>query len=122
MNPLHLKRWAGHYSNPTPAEAALEPALASLGVPYRFQHPVWALGIFPDFVLLRDRLVIEVDDKSHRGRAKMKADAERTAKLEKLGWRVVRCTNEEALDNPYRTVDGLMAEAALPYRTTRMNE
>ncbi len=119
MNPLHLKRWAGHYSNPTPAEAAIEPAIASLGIPYRFQHPVWALGIFPDFVLLHERVVIEVDDRSHRQKAKMRADAERTAKLNKLGWRVVRCSNEEALSEPHNTVDRMMAEAGLPYRTTR---
>lgn len=112
-----LANWAKLYSQQTEAEAALEPALASLGVPYRFQHPVWAAGVFPDFVLLKERVVIEVDDRSHRAKAKMKADAERTAKLERLGWRVVRCSNEDALENPYRTVNHLMAQAGLPYRT-----
>lgn len=116
----HLKNWAKLYSG-TEAELALEPAVASLGVPYRFQHPVWALGLFPDFVLLRDRLVIEVDDRSHRTASKKKADAERTARLEKAGWRVVRCTNEEALAAPYPTVDRMMAEAGLPYRTPKRN-
>jgi very-short-patch-repair endonuclease len=99
--------------------AALEPAIASLGVPYRFQHPVWALGVFPDFVLLQHRLVIEVDDDSHRRASKKKADAERTAKLERAGWRVVRCTNAEALSYPYQTIDRLMADAGLELRTVR---
>lgn len=114
----HLKNWAKLY-NGTEAELSLEPAIASLGVPYRFQHPVWALGLFPDFVLLRDRLIIEVDDKSHRTASKKKADAERTAKLNKAGWRVVRCTNEEALSAPFPTVDRLMEQAGLPHRTSR---
>jgi very-short-patch-repair endonuclease len=113
-----LQYWAKLYGG-TPAELALEPAVASLGVPYRFQHPVWALGVFPDFVLLRERVVIEVDDAGHRRAAKKKADAERTAKLQKAGWRVVRCTNEQALAAPYDTVDRMMEELGLPFRTTR---
>lgn len=114
-----LRNWSKLYSAPTPAEEAIEPAIASLGVPYRFQHPVWALGVFPDFVLLADRVIIEVDDKSHNGKAKKKADAARTEKLERLGWRVVRCTNEETLADPYATVDRMMAELQLPHRTHR---
>lgn len=114
----HLKNWAKLY-NGTPAELAIEPAIASLGVRYRFQHPLWALGLFPDFVLPDDRLVIEVDDRSHRQTKKRKADAERTAKLERAGWKVVRCTNEEALTDPLGTVNRLMTEAGLPYRVIR---
>lgn len=112
-------KWSKLYSNQTAAEEALEPALASLGVPYRFQHPIWAAGVFPDFVLLHERLVIEVDDDSHKRASKAKADRERTAKLQKLGWRVVRCTNDEALTDPYATVDRLMAAAGLDLRTTK---
>ena len=119
MLPSFLARWARLYSNPTTAELSLEPALASLGVPYRFQHPIWVLGVFPDFVLLGSKLVIEVDDPSHSERRKRKADGERTVKLERLGWRVVRCTNDEALQAPYETVDRLMQDAGLPFRTCR---
>jgi len=114
---LLLSRWAKLYSRQTPAEAALEPAVASLGVPYRFQHPLWALGVFPDFVLLHDRVVIEVDDPSHNTKRKRDADAARTAKLVKAGWRVVRCTNAEALANPRGTINRLMSEVGLPHRT-----
>ena len=111
-----LSYWARLY-NGTPAELALEPAVAALGVPYRFQHPIWGLGVFPDFVLLADRVVIEVDDPGHNAKRKRDADAARTAKLVKAGWRVFRCTNEEALTNPRGTVNRLMSEAGLPYRT-----
>lgn len=118
FNP-HLARWAKLYMQQTPAEAALEPALASLGIPYRFQHPLWALGLFPDFVLLADRIVLEVDDRSHATKAKRAADEVRTQKLKGAGWTVVRCTNAEALDDPYRAVDRMMAQAELTYRTKR---
>lgn len=111
-----LKRWAKLYSDPTPAEKALEPALASLGRPYRFQHPIWSLGYFPDFVLTADKVIIEVDDPGHKRKDRAEKDAERTAKLTKAGWRVVRCTNAEALHDPCGTVNRLLDEVGLPYR------
>lgn len=70
-------------------------------------------------MLLAEKLVIEVDDPSHNTAKRRRSDKERTAKLEKAGWRVVRCTNDEALSDPWGTVDRLMAEAALPYRTQK---
>ena len=114
-----LARWAKLYSDPTPAERALEPVVASLGVRYRFQHPLWALGVFPDFVLLDDRVVIEVDDPSHftaKGRTR---DEERTKKLTNAGWTVVRCTNAEALSDPGAALTRMLIEAGLPYRPHR---
>jgi len=113
---LMLKRWAKLYSDPTPAEKALEPFVASLGRPYRFQHPLWSLGYFPDFVLLADKVIIEVDDPSHKRRERLLKDEERTQKLVRAGWHVVRCTNQQALDDPRGTVDRLLAEVGLPYR------
>jgi very-short-patch-repair endonuclease len=115
QSPL-LSYWAKLY-NGTEAELCLEPAVASLGVPYRFQHPVWGLGVFPDFVLLQDRVVLEVDDPGHNLKRKRDADALRTKKLLGAGWRVARCTNAEALRDPYATVDRMMADLGLTYRT-----
>lgn len=114
-----LLRWSKLYSKPTEAEEALEPAIASLGVPYRFQHPLWALRLFPDFVLLEQRLVIEVDDPSHTSAKKRAADEDRTHRLKRAKWKVVRCTNEEALRDPQGTVDRMMESAGLPLRTKR---
>ena len=105
---VFLLRWAKLYSNPTPAEESLEPAIASLGIPYRFQHPIWGLRVFPDFVLLQQKIVIEVDDPSHNRAAKRKKDAARTEKLNQHGWRVVRCTNKEALEDPHGVVERLI--------------
>lgn len=106
--PTFLERWSKLYTNQTEAEAAIEPAIAKLGIRYRFQHPLWGLRVFPDFVLLDHKVVIEVDDKSHRTSKKRKEDAERTARLKAAGWRVVRCTNEEAIADPHGTLERIL--------------
>ncbi len=108
-----LSRWAKLYAQQTPAEAALEPAIAKLGVRYRFQHPLWGLRLFPDFVLLDHRVIIEVDDPSHRTTKKRREDAERTARLQAAGWRVVRCWNEEALEDPHGTLARILSPLKL---------
>jgi very-short-patch-repair endonuclease len=115
-----LLRWAKLYSSPTEAEEAIEPAIASLGIRYRFQHPLWGLSLFPDFALPDDRVLIEVDDPSHNTKKKRIEDQERTTKLNKHNWRVVRCTNDEAIKDPYGTVDRMMEEMKLPYRTNNV--
>jgi very-short-patch-repair endonuclease len=103
--------WAGNYKG-TPAEHAIEPAIAKLGVPYRIQHPLFlfpgGLKYFPDFVLPSIGVVLEVDDGSHDDEKKKGNDAVRTAALEKLGYCVVRCSNDDALRRPYETVKRLI--------------
>lgn len=116
---LFLMRWSHLYANPTEAEAAIEPAIASLGVRYRFQHPLFGLRLFPDFILPDYRVVIEVDDRSHNTKKKREADAERTDRMQKAKWTVVRCSNEAAMADPYGTVDMMMENAGLPIRTRR---
>lgn len=110
-------RWVRLYRG-TRSELALEPAVAALGRPYRFQHPLWQLGVFPDFVLHHpdDRLVLEVDGDEHFSEAGREKDAERTRRLNSEGWKVVRCSNREAVENPYATVNRMMIQAGLPWR------
>ncbi len=105
-------RWGRLYKG-TPAELSLEDAVATLGVPYRTQFPGYLYGLryFPDFFLPTLGLVIEVDDPGHFKPEKMLEDAERTAELETHGWKVVRCTNAEALSDPHGTVKRLMYQA-----------
>ena len=107
MAGYHATLYAG-----TDAERAIEPAVASLGVPYRFQHPYYLWGqvkFFPDFWLPTIGVILEVDDDSHyTDPEKKKADGIRTSALEKLGNVVVRCTNAEALRDPFGTVERLI--------------
>lgn len=95
----------------TQAEHAIEPAVASLGLVYRTQYPffLWGTKYFPDFLLPTIGVILEVDDESHDEDDKKAADALRTAAFEKLGYVVVRCSNEEAKQKPYETVKRLIA-------------
>lgn len=116
-------RWCRLYKG-TPAEIELEEAVAALGVPYRTQFPYWLYGLrfFPDFLLPTLGVIIEVDDPSHNEPAKMEADRIRTEALAAEGWRVVRCTNEQALSDPHGTVRALMREAGCPVPRRRLRE
>jgi hypothetical protein len=107
-------RWSRLYRG-TPAELSLEDAVAALGVPYRTQFPGFLFGFrfYPDFFLPTLGLVIEVDDASHDDPEKMAADAERTAYLNGRGWKVVRCSNAEALENPRAAVQRMLRSIGL---------
>ena len=77
----------------TKAERILWENLRSkkLGVKFRRQHIVDCY--IPDFVSLSIKLIIEVDGKIH---LKLKnRDIERTRHLERLGYVIIRFTNEE---------------------------
>jgi very-short-patch-repair endonuclease len=98
------------YRDITPAEIAMEEAVATLGVPYRVQFPyyLWGVRFFPDFVLPTLKVIVEVDDPSHFRPEKIEADNQRTEELGALGWKVVRCTNKEALDDARGVLHGLL--------------
>lgn len=120
MNPLY-KYWYT-LNQGTPSEWCIEPAIASLGRPYRWQFPIWGHGFFPDFALIDDKVIIEIDGNDHMKPDKIAKDAERTRVLERDGWIVLRCTNEEAVNDPFGTIDSLMEWAGLPYRTRRFSD
>ena len=117
-NPNLSKWWTLYFKEPV-AERAIEPAIASLGRRYRSQHPFLGGRYFGDFVLLDDRLIIEVDGDSHRKKGAPEADRARDERLAEDGWQTLRCTNAEALAAPYDTVDRLLTRAGLPWRTRR---
>lgn len=98
----------------TPSEHALEPAIASLGIPYRWQMPVG--HYYLDFALPTLKVAIEVDGESHKRKEVIANDKERTEYLVRNGWTVVRCLNEEATSDPYGTVNRLMLEAKIVWK------
>lgn len=106
-----LSNWARLYSNPTKSEDAIEPAIAALGRPYRAQHPLFGVHAIVDFALTQDKIIIEVDGKSHNSASAKADDKIRTAAIEKLGWTVVRCRNEDAVRDPSGTVARCMLDA-----------
>lgn len=118
---MMASRWCKLYKG-TPAELALEDAVAAIGIPYRTQFPLFMFGAryFPDFLLPTIGLVIEVDDPSHNTAEKRALDEQRTEVMRQMyGWRVVRCTNEEATNNPTGTVRRLLLEAGVSLPNSR---
>lgn len=113
-----FRNWYYLYANQTAAELALEPAIAALGRRYRAQHLFPKLRHVADFALLDDRLIIEVDGRSHLKPDQIRKDLKHTLALLDLGWRVVRCSNEEAEQDPQGTVLRLLVDD-LNHRTTR---
>ncbi|MCQ2293914.1 MAG: endonuclease domain-containing protein [Bacteroidaceae bacterium] len=66
-----------------------------LGVTFRRQHPIG--DYIADFACLACKLVIEVDGGVHQEPEQKEHDTIRTLDLERLGYRVIRFTNEEVL-------------------------
>ncbi|MGV3599499.1 MAG: leucine--tRNA ligase [Bacteroidota bacterium] len=90
---------------PTPAENELWELLRDnkLGARFRRQHAI--SNFIVDFVCLPAMLVVEVDGEIHNEVENREYDEGRTHELEKLGFKVVRFTNQQVLDNPYAVRD-----------------
>jgi very-short-patch-repair endonuclease len=87
----------------TKAEAALWEHLRGRrleGVKFRRQHPIGPYIV--DLCSPAQKLIIELDGGQHRGQ--QAADAERTAKLESLGYRVLRFWNDDVLQETDRVL------------------
>jgi adenine deaminase len=85
-----------HRENPTHAENILWHLLRGRqlqGYKFRRQHIIGSY--IADFVCLNKRLIIEVDGLIHQTPENKTSDAERTFELNKLGFSVIRFTNEE---------------------------
>jgi very-short-patch-repair endonuclease len=108
---MFLRNWARLYSSPTKHEELLEPEVASLGEPYRTQHPFFSLHHIADFYLPKRDIVLEVDGASHRKPAQALKDKLHTLQLARLGIKVVRCQNEEVEADPKGTLARLLAQA-----------
>ena len=83
----------------TPAEMKLWEELRGnkLGIHFRRQHVIGSY--IADFVSLKNHLVIEVDGEYHQSPEQQLLDAERTRYLERKGYRVIRFTNNQVLNN-----------------------
>ena len=65
----------------------------SLGVDFRRQHII--ADYIVDFVCLDKMLIIEVDGGYHSVAAQREEDESRTERMTRLGFRIIRFTNEE---------------------------
>lgn len=84
---------------PTNAEERLWRILRSQryrGVKFRRQHAIGPYVV--DFACIAARLVLEVDGASHEREDQRAFDAQRTAFLERAGWRVRRLNNADVFE------------------------
>ncbi|RLD29027.1 MAG: leucine--tRNA ligase, partial [Bacteroidetes bacterium] len=105
---LLLERAKEMRANPTQAESALWRQLKSkkLGIKFRQQHLIDDYIV--DFVCLSKQLIVEVDGKIHN--SQKEEDAQRTEILENNGYKVIRFTNEEVLENIDSVVSKIQKE------------
>jgi very-short-patch-repair endonuclease len=75
------------------------------GIKFRRQHAIGPYVV--DFACVARRLVIEVDGPSHDDEEQRAFDAQRTALLERSGWRIARIPNAAVFDREgiYLTLD-----------------
>ena len=101
--------------NPTPAEHKMWQELRGnkLGAPFRRQHAIESFIV--DFVCLPAWLIIEVDGSIHAEIDQAEYDGGRTYELEKLGYSIVRFTNEEVLNHTPRVLQHIAAHLAARY-------
>lgn len=85
--------------NATEAEELLWQELRNhkLGVKFRRQHPVD--NFIPDFVCLKEKLIIEVDGSVHDEPEQQQKDVERDRILNEQGYRVLRFRNNDVLSS-----------------------
>ena len=85
--------------NPTPQEDVMWQELRNekLFAKFRRQHVIE--NYIPDFVCLENKLIIEIDGDIHQVPENIEHDLGRTQELEKLGYTVLRFTNDEVENN-----------------------
>jgi len=84
-------------NNPTPAEIKFQQILSDIGIDFTFQQPFKIFLL--DFAIPSLKIAIEIDGKEHHQQRKLReSDRRRTAYLEKSGWRVLRFSNFEVVN------------------------
>jgi len=94
--------------NPTQAEDALWQLLKGDKTGYHFRRQHIIDKYIPDFVCLKKQLIVEVDGKIHD--YTQDDDAMRTARLEELGYKVLRFKNEEIFGDTDRVLAAITTE------------
>ena len=91
---------ADHRSNPTEAEKVLWEIVRGKKMSgFKFRRHLIISTFIADFACLSEKLIIEVDGLHHQLPEINISDEQRTKELNKLGYEVIRFTNEEVLNN-----------------------
>ena len=98
--------------NPTQAESILWDYLKGkqLGVSFRRQHVIGEY--IADFICLSHHLIIEIDGNYHQLPEQQSSDEERTKRLEELGMKIIRFTNDEIIGNIEMVINKIKEQIA----------
>ena len=98
--------------NPTQAESILWDYLKGkqLGVSFRRQHIIGEY--IADFICLSHHLIVEIDGNYHQLPEQQSSDEERTKRLEELGMKIIRFTNDEIIGNIEMVINKIKEELA----------
>ena len=96
--------------NPTLAEQVLWSHIRAgqLGIKVLRQYIIGDFIV--DFLLAENKLVIEVDGAYHAERQQIEDDKQREEALNRMGYRVIRFTNEEVLYDTNKVLDNITKE------------
>ena len=96
-------------ANETSAEARLWHELRNRHLAgHKFTRQAAIDSYVADFLCRESRLIVEVDGATHSEPADITRDAQRTAHLEALGYRIFRCTNDDVFSNIDGVLDGIL--------------
>ena len=84
--------------NPTDAELVLWRELRGNSLNTKFLRQYIIADYIVDFVSLQKKIIIEVDGEYHSERSQQEKDNGRSERLESLGFKVLRFTNDEVLN------------------------
>jgi very-short-patch-repair endonuclease len=98
-----------HRNAPTEAEAILWEALKTKQLKnYKFRRQHIIDKYIADFVCLKKKLVVEVDGLIHQLPENKESDEQRTARLNSAGFRVIRFTNSDVINNPEKVLHAIL--------------
>ncbi|MCC6636415.1 MAG: endonuclease domain-containing protein [Ignavibacteriaceae bacterium] len=92
-------------NNATPTEKLLWAELKNKQTGYKFRRQFSVGNYILDFYCAELKLCVEIDGPTHYGMKASEYDAVRQKFLESLGITVVRFTNHEVYESPYRVVE-----------------
>jgi very-short-patch-repair endonuclease len=115
-NEIHNRKYLKKFrkelrNNPTKAETKLRQALRKSqldGEKFRRQQSIE--NFIVDFCCPSEKLIIEVDGEVHNNFANNEYDFKRTERLNKLGYKVIRFTNENIFKNLGLVIEAIKQE------------
>ena len=101
-----LKDWAReNRKNPTEAETILWEQIRNRNLKTKFFRQYIIADYIVDFVSLEAKLIIEVDGAYHSEDEQQQYDEGRTERLESIGFKVIRFTNNEVILQTDQVID-----------------